>query len=230
MSILKLGSTGEDVVRLQALLNEALDLKPALPGIPHFGPRTFQAVVQFQQQAGVDSVPGVVNGATWQALGQQAGAPAPGETEDIPVGPANWMIIAYRELGVHASGKGHKANPRIIEYHSTTCGAKSDSVPWCSSFINWCFRKVNIPGTDNAAAASWITWGQAVDAVYGAVTVIYNEHMKNTGESKTGNHVGFLVEADATHYTFLGGNQSHQVMVKKYAKSAWQLKAHRWPS
>jgi len=60
--------------------------------------------------------------------------------------------------------------------------------------------------------------------------VIYNAAAANSSLSRSGNHVGFLVEETSTHYALLGGNQSNSVKVTRFPKKKWRLKACRWPS
>jgi uncharacterized protein (TIGR02594 family) len=235
---LKLGDQGPRVVQLQNMLSQALDLKPAVPPTGNFGPLTHSAVVQFQTQIlGLANVAraGVVDEATWNALLQEAGRHSPLVAEPVPVGPANWMIVASREMekGVHeVAGAVH--NEDIVKYHqSTTLGKDgkivSDETSWCSSFVNWCLKQVNIAGTDNAGAISWVNWGNPVDPCYGAITVIYNKN-KPPDSPGTGNHVAFMLDETDTNYKLLGGNMSDSVMIKEYPKSGWQLKGRRWPS
>ena len=60
-----------------------------------------------------------------------------------------WLEIAEREMetGVE-EGPQEEDNPRILEYHSTTTlHADEDSVPWCSSFVNWCMTEAGYQGT-----------------------------------------------------------------------------------
>lgn len=69
-SVLRLGSTGQDVVTLQYLLNVAADFNSAIPapgqdGI--FGSETQQSVMAFQGAAGLNA-DGIVGPLTWQAL------------------------------------------------------------------------------------------------------------------------------------------------------------------
>jgi uncharacterized protein (TIGR02594 family) len=143
---------------------------------------------------------------------------------------APWMAIARREVG-QSEIRGARHNQRIIQYHGTTgLGATSDEIAWCSSFINWCLRQAGIRGTNSAAAASWLYWGQVSGARQGAIAVIYNPAARNTQLSRSGNHVGFLVQETATHFVLLGGNQSDQVRVSRYPKARWQLRGYRWPN
>lgn len=230
---LKLGDQGSRVVTLQNMLAQALAPNSTPTPTGNFGPQTHAAVVKFQSVAlGAAGVPkpGVVDELTWSTLGTFSGRTLASELP--PVGPANWMIVARREMekGVHeVAGKVH--NEDIVKYHQTTFNGRviGDETPWCSSFINWCFQQVQIAGTNSAGAASWVNWGTKVEPCYGCVMVIFNLN-KPPDSPGTGNHVAFLIEETAKHYTLLGGNQSDSVMIKDYPKKGWKLKARRWPS
>ncbi|PUA27910.1 MAG: hypothetical protein B0W54_15465 [Cellvibrio sp. 79] len=84
-------------------------------------------------------------------------------------------------------------------------------------------------GTNSAAAASWVDWGEKTTAKSGAITIIRNPKAANSSLTTTGNHVGFLVKETATHYVFLGGNQSNQVKVSSFPKASWTLRGYRGP-
>lgn len=69
-SVLRLGSSGQDVITLQYLLNVAAEFNAAIPAPTQdgaFGRGTQQAVMAFQRAAGL-SPDGVVGSLTWQAL------------------------------------------------------------------------------------------------------------------------------------------------------------------
>lgn len=69
-SVLRLGSSGQDVITLQYLLNVAAEFNAAIPAPTQdgaFGRGTQQAVMAFQHAAGL-SPDGVVGPLTWQAL------------------------------------------------------------------------------------------------------------------------------------------------------------------
>lgn len=146
---------------------------------------------------------------------------------------APWMGIAKAEMFVaEVAGRGN--NARIMEYHATTTlGSQPDSVPWCSSFVNWCLRQAGIRGTNSAAAASWVDWGQSLDAPrYGCIIQIRTArrgHDRSTGSS-SGNHVAFFVSKTATHITLLGGNQSDQVKESSFRLSSYDIRGMRWPT
>lgn len=132
----------------------------------------------------------------------------------------SWLRIAESELGVkEVPGSGD--NPRIVAYHqTTTLKATQDSVPWCSSFVNWCIEQAGYKGTKSAAARSWLGYGEGCGEFIpnGAIVV-----MKRKG----GGHVGFKVGEDQFHVHVLGGNQADEVNIRKYAHT--QVLDYRLP-
>ena len=69
-SVLRIGSSGQDVITLQYLLNVAAEFNPAVPAPTQdgdFGIETAEAVAAFQRAAGL-TPDGVVGPLTWQAL------------------------------------------------------------------------------------------------------------------------------------------------------------------
>lgn len=226
---LKLNSQGSDVQRLQQLLNQRLSPSPGLRVDGDFGPRTEAAVRLYQASIGL-GIDGIVGPRTWAALesgivtNPASAAPISASYPDAP-----WMTVAMKEIGQREI-LGAQHNPRIIEYHATTTlRATTDEVAWCASFVNWCLKQANIIGTNSARAASWLNWGQLTNVRGGAIAVIYNPQAANSSLTVSGNHVAFLVQETSTHYLLLGGNQSNQVKISSYPKSAWQLKGFRWP-
>lgn len=131
-----------------------------------------------------------------------------------------WLTKALAELGVSEVRGGE--NPRIIEYHkATSLRAVEDEIPWCSSFVNWVFSRLNMQGTNSAAARSWLKWGDFLDVPkLGAVCVL------SRGEPTQG-HVGFWVGEVDGHVLLLGGNQGDKVQVDAYEKS--RVLSYRWP-
>lgn len=119
--------------------------------------------------------------------------------------------IAKEEDGVSEWRDG--VNPRIVQYHScTSLKAQDDSVPWCSSFVNWCCDQAGVEGTNSAAAKSWLNWGEPVDKPnIGDLAILQR------GSSKSQGHVGFFEDID-NHKKVLkifAGNQGDEVC------SAW---------
>ncbi|MHB0955538.1 MAG: NlpC/P60 family protein [Pirellulaceae bacterium] len=219
-TVLRNGNRSPDVAQLQRLLNQKVVPSPNLTADGDFGPRTERAVRAFQTQHGL-SADGIVGPQTWAKLG---GAQVP----PTATGEPRWMQVARREIGVReTAGSAH--NPRIIQYHaSTSLKATTDETAWCASFVNWCLIQSGVVGTNSAAAASFVTWGKATHAQPGAVCVIYNASAANSSLSRSGNHVGFLVEETSANYVLLGGNQSDSVKISNFSKGKWQLKAMRW--
>ena len=123
-----------------------------------------------------------------------------------------WYKIAVAEIGVKEVVGGE--NPRIIEYHSTTSlKADEDEIAWCSSFVNWCFKKCGLKGTNSASARSWLNWGQEVKVPYKGCVVVLS---RGTGWQ---GHVGFLVEEKDSMIGLLGGNQNDSVSIAYFNKS-----------
>ena len=120
-------------------------------------------------------------------------------------GIAPWLDIAEREKGVREAAPGG-SNPRIEAYHaSTSGGAEPDTVPWCSSFVNFCIEQAGLDGTNSKRARSWETWGSKSPLRPGAVVVF------KRGQPPKG-HVGFFVGKDSLgKLLILGGNQSDSV-------------------
>lgn len=82
--VLRRGDRGAAVTRLQQLLQNAGVSPGAIDGI--FGSMTDNAVRTFQARRGL-AVTGVVNVATWVALGQNCGVVPPGPTPPVPPTP-----------------------------------------------------------------------------------------------------------------------------------------------
>jgi uncharacterized protein (TIGR02594 family) len=229
---LRPGQRGDAVVRLQRALNRALGADPPLREDGHFGSRTEAALRRFQAMAGLP-IDGVADRFTWQALRRRVSAERVQGSLYLRAADAPWMEVAAGEIGESEVRGRCRHNERIVEYQgATTLRSLDDETPWCSSFVNWCLQQVGIVGTRSALAASWLNWATGVpcDARTGAICVIYNERAVNTGLSRTGNHVGFLVAATARRYLLLGGNQSDQVRVSSFPTLSWRLRGYRWPA
>lgn len=132
---------------------------------------------------------------------------------------SRWLAIAQAEIG-QAEVDGNGNNPRILEYQATTHGgAAPDSVPWCSSFVNFCVRKAGLQGTDSKRARSWMEWGRdAGEFTSGCIVVL------KRGAPPQG-HVGFFVGTEGGRIRLLGGNQSNRVGIASF--DARQVLARR---
>lgn len=125
-------------------------------------------------------------------------------TQDLP-----WMKIAKAELGTKEI-VGPEHNKRVLEYHATTTlKAKTDEVPWCSSFVNWVLAQSGYKTTRSAAARSWIRYGKECALQYGAIVVT------SRGSDPTAGHVAFCTNHDSKYVYLLGGNQSNSVSITR---------------
>jgi peptidoglycan hydrolase-like protein with peptidoglycan-binding domain len=161
MNTFKIGSRGNKVIQIQLLLNGHLSPLIKIKNDGHFGKNTERAVMAFQRKTGLEP-DGIVGPETWRALGAKHITVSKGDYTQSTLG-APWYDIALAEMGVKEILGADKNSRRIIEYHSTTTlGAKTDEVPWCSSFVNWVIKQSGFQGTNNALAKSWSTWGTEV--------------------------------------------------------------------
>lgn len=230
METIRKGHKSQLVTRLQILLNQNLTPSPDLKPDGDFGKKTYEVVVQFQKLKNLKP-DGIVGSKTWNALGQNASTTV---AESVVLNTTSpWYDVAKAELGVRENSKVNKHNARIIEYHATTTlKAKTDEIPWCSSFVNWVITESAYKGTNNALAKSWLSWGVKVIApVQGDIVVIKKKLSgsdKSTGSS-TGYHVAFFDSKSATHIRLLGGNQRDKVKYSTFNLSRYEVKGYRRP-
>lgn len=134
-----------------------------------------------------------------------------------------WLRVAEGELGVREI-PGSPSRKRILEYHATTTlAATDDEVPWCSSFVNWCFVQVGLQGTCSARARSWLWWGRRLEEPRPGCLVV----LRRGNSEKTG-HVAFFLARLPRHVVVLGGNQRDRVQVGAYPLA--DLLAYIWPA
>ena len=95
-TMLKLGSRGPDVTRLQKALNQAgRSARPKLVEDGYFGEQTRSRVVEFQLSRGLPA-DGVAGPATQAALGLSGGPVAPGGVEPGVIGGVTLRPVADR--------------------------------------------------------------------------------------------------------------------------------------
>ena len=135
-----------------------------------------------------------------------------------------WVIQALTQLGEREI-RGPRDNPAIRAYHAeTAAGEAPDEVAWCSSFVNWCFARVQLRGTRSKAASSWRTWGVPSPLRIGAVGFFG----KADPDAKGTGHVFLVLGWDDDWVWGLGGNQKNMVSVARRPRSA--LETCRWPA
>jgi len=134
-----------------------------------------------------------------------------------------WINVARKEIGVKTFA-ADTSNPRITEYHeNTNIAGYDDKAAWCSSFLNWVFRKVEIQGTGSALARSWLDWGKPlIQPRFGCVVVL-----ERKGPNGWQGHVGLFLKIDANEVYLLGGNQLDELREHHYPISS--ILGYRWP-
>jgi uncharacterized protein (TIGR02594 family) len=164
--------------------------------------------------------------------GAAAQARAARVAETATIGAASdspWMAVARGELG-QRDYRGPRHNPRVIEYlNTTTLQANNDETSWCSAFVNWCLLKAGLRGTNNAAARSWLAYGQALRTPRpGCIVILWRE-----SPSSWKGHVGFFEGFDVgNRVRLLGGNQGggvdwDEVCVANFPQE--RILGYRWP-
>jgi uncharacterized protein (TIGR02594 family) len=156
-----------------------------------------------------------------------AAAAAPHETAADTEAP--WIGFARGELG-QRDYPGPRYNPRVVEYLNTTgLQGNSDETSWCSAFVNWCMLQARQRGTNNAAARSWLGYGQALGSPRpGCIVVLWRQ-----SPSSWKGHVGFFDGFDAgNRIRLLAGNQAggvdwDEVCVALFPQE--RVLGYRWP-
>jgi uncharacterized protein (TIGR02594 family) len=138
-----------------------------------------------------------------------------------------WISKAEEELGETEIEGKKQNNPRILEYHATTKGAKTDESPWCASFVNWVLKESGYEGAGSAWSHDWKKWGDGLSKpAVGSVAFI--DWGKVNPKKNGKGHVGFLVgKTSKNRIVLLGGNQSDQVRYTAFKES--QIQAYRVP-
>jgi uncharacterized protein (TIGR02594 family) len=156
--------------------------------------------------------------------GRAAATAVPDATPDSP-----WIAVARGELG-QRDYPGPRYNPRVVEYLNTTgLQGNDDETSWCSAFVNWCMLQSRQRGTNNAAAKSWLTYGQALGSPRpGCIVVLWRE-----SPSSWKGHVGFFDGFDVgNRVRLLAGNQGggvswDEVCVANFPQE--RVLGYRWP-
>jgi uncharacterized protein (TIGR02594 family) len=226
-AVLGLGDKGSVVSALQLALAK---LGYQLRGTGYFGGATEAAVMDFQEQRGLE-VDGEVGAETARALDRAVtGAPqsaerAPGQqpppgTDTRPL----WVIEGLKWLNLR-EGQGAADNSAILNWAREEGGAiardyKHDAIPWCALFANMVLTKVGIKGTETLWALDWDKWGQKLPGpAVGAFAP-----MKRDG----GGHIAIVVGRDTRgNLMCLGGNQSDTVSIIPFPVD--RPRSFRWP-
>ncbi|HVZ89118.1 MAG TPA: TIGR02594 family protein [Polyangia bacterium] len=153
----------------------------------------------------------------------------------VDLSPYPWMKPALQEYGTSRVAGHPDANPRVIEYLRVVGlprKGKDDDESWCSAFVNWCMKQLNIRGSMGGLARGWLRWGQAIgQPVFGCIVVLKRDPDPRKG------HVGFFVGRDGSDVMLLGGNQTlteHRVKIRSLVCVATydgdRVLGYRWPA
>jgi len=127
--------------------------------------------------------------------------------------------LAQRLVGEIQERPGTATHPAITWFHGTTSyGEADDSVPWCSSFVNWCAWLLRLPRSKSAAARSWLDVGVSVplsEAAVGWDIVVFSR-----GSSPTSGHVAVFAGRDDDQVRVIGGNQANGITLAGYPSAA----------
>lgn len=85
---------------------------------------------------------------------------------------------------------------------------------WCASFVTAIEKLAGQSGTGVLAARAYLNYGTRVaNPKPGDIVILW----RGSVDSCDG-HVGYLIDKSVTSVTVLGGNQDHQVKIKKYPR------------
>ncbi|MEO0404527.1 MAG: TIGR02594 family protein [Bacteroidota bacterium] len=125
------------------------------------------------------------------------------------------LNVAMHEAGT-AEARGSISNERILQYaqESGFTNYDSDSIPWCSVFMNWVALKSDVERTKKANARSWLHVGTPINQPEPGDVVIFWRESISSWKGHVGLFVGF--SQDLKRIYCLGGNQNDQVSISAY--------------
>jgi len=137
-----------------------------------------------------------------------------------------WLQIAFDQL-TQKEVAGAEHNRWILQYINSIepdviPSSLTDELPWVSSFINWTIEQAKMTGTNDAAAQSWLAWGDPLSKPRpGAIAVFKTETRPGGG------YVGFFLSETPNYIIVLGGDFGNAVRIGSLKKS--DLLGYRWP-
>ena len=134
-----------------------------------------------------------------------------------------WMTHAWASYG-EREVRGKQDNLNILQFFKEIGqdSVEHDETAWCAAFLGACLERAGFRSTRSLMARSYLHWGKVLDEPRpGAIAVL------SRGRNTALGHVGFVVRATPRTLYLVGGNQSDQVNVSRYARS--RLLGLRWP-
>ncbi|MGL5616440.1 MAG: peptidoglycan-binding protein [Sarcina sp.] len=215
-TLLRLGSKGSEVKRLQeALIKKGYSVGP-YGADGDFGQGTHDAVVKFQKANGLYP-DGVVGPATWSALnGFNDWNPGVGGT----IGVKKFLNVAKSQLGV-----------REIPINITPYGAwyGMNGVAWCAIFVSWCANQAGIMGSSVPKfhwCADGVNWFKARGRymVRGAGTPESGDVIFFYNSKEGFYHVGIVnYVSNGRVYTIEGNTSTDDVAERSYGLSETRI-------
>ena len=149
-SLLRTGSKGTEVTRVQHILNKIKIAKTPLKLDGDFGPKTLDAVKAFQLSEGT-AADGIVGPETEKRMVQRYRGVQPGKRNGTPPvshDHASFGIvetatqIALSQLQVREVPLGSNSGPAVDSYNRAARASKGSF--WCMSFVYWCFVQASV--------------------------------------------------------------------------------------
>jgi uncharacterized protein (TIGR02594 family) len=140
------------------------------------------------------------------------------------------MMITAVEIGRQFIGThetpGLKSTPIILAMlQLDTVWPESDTVAWCSAFVNFIAWLLGLPRSRSLAARSWLAVGTPVTAM--EATVGFDVVVLQRGDGiqpgadviAAPGHVGFFAGWQGDHVLLLAGNQGDAVSIAAFPRS-----------
>lgn len=134
-----------------------------------------------------------------------------------------WLAEARKYLGLREI-QGTRHEPGVVEFFkdSGNSWVQDDETAWCGAFVAAVFKRAGLPAVrppgekaNALRAREWLNVGMPVERPKVGDLVIFWRGSKSGAQG----HVGFYIGEDTDKILVLGGNQSNQVNISRYAKS-----------
>ena len=127
-------------------------------------------------------------------------------------------------------------NPLIVAFFDATempeTTRKTDMIPWCAAFANWCIERARGDGSRSASSQSFLSpsFRRVTTPVRGDL-VVFSNHDPATDQPLGSGHVAFIEPAADGRLVMLGGNQSgkkgegrYSIISRKPAPTTYEIK------
>lgn len=105
----------------------------------------------------------------------------------------------------------------LIQQYAKEAGVEwvnDKDTPWCSLFLNWCARKVNLKGSGKTDIWSWLLTGWSTFSPEPGDVVVIGKDCSKYKKGHVGIFMGF--SQDGSQVYCIGGNDGHQVSLSSY--------------